>query len=338
MDRDEALRLLRGGREGIAEWNRRRLHGEKPADLSEADLRKRDLRGADLSEAPLRKSDLRGADLSEVNLSFAVLLDADLRAARLLAANLSDADLRGANLSDADLRGANLSDAVLAGAILHRASCYATLFVNVDLSEVEALDSVHHLGPSTIGVDTIHRSRGTIPEEFLQGCGVPQRWIERLPSLMRMLQPIQFYSCFISYSSKNQPFAERLRADLRQKGVPCWFAPEDLKIGERIRVGIDEAIRVHDKLLLILSKYSVASDWVEKEVETAMEQERRQKRTVLFPVRLDDAVMKSETGWAADIKRSRNIGDFRKWKDDDAYAKAFKRLLRDLQTERPEAK
>jgi hypothetical protein len=77
----------------------------------------------------------------------------------------------------------------------------------------------------------------------------------------------------------------------------------------------------------------VESQWVEKEVETAMEQERRQKRTVLFPVRLDDAVMKADVGWAADIKRSRNIGVFRKWKDHDSYTRAFERLLRDLKAE-----
>jgi hypothetical protein len=117
---------------------------------------------------------------------------------------------------------------------------------------------------------------------------------------------------------------------LQCKGVRCWYAPEDLKWGEKIRIGIDQSIRVHDKLLLVLSKHSVQSEWVEKEVETAMEQERRQKRTVLFPIRLDDAVMKIEDGWPADIKRSRNIGDFRRWKDHDTYRKSFDRLLRDL--------
>jgi hypothetical protein len=86
-------------------------------------------------------------------------------------------------------------------------------------------------------------------------------------------------------------------------------------------------------LLLVLSKNSVASDWVEKEVETAMEKERQQKRVVLFPIRLDDAVMKIETGWPVDIRRSRNIGNFKKWKSHDSYQEAFERLLRDLKAE-----
>ena len=146
-------------------------------------------------------------------------------------------------------------------------------------------------------------------------------------------QPLQFYSCFISYSSKDEEFAHRLYADLWNQGVSCWFAPEHMKIGDRIRTRIDEVIRLHEKLLLVLSENSMDSDWVEKEVETAFEKERETKSTVLFPVRLDDAVMGSKTGWAADIKRSRHIAEFRHWKDHDAYRNAFERLIRDLKVE-----
>ena len=60
------------------------------------------------------------------------------------------------------------------------------------------------------------------------------------------------------------------------KGVRCWFAPEDLPWGEKIRPGIDQAIRKHEKLLLVLSAQSVISDWVEQEVETAFERERNE--------------------------------------------------------------
>jgi TIR domain len=85
--------------------------------------------------------------------------------------------------------------------------------------------------------------------------------------------------------------------------------------------------------LLALSANSISSDWVEKEVETAFEKERENKSTLLFPVRLDDAIVESKTGWAADIKRTRQVGAFRRWKDHDGYRKAFERLLRDLKIE-----
>ncbi len=154
-----------------------------------------------------------------------------------------------------------------------------------------------------------------------------------MKALVAAMNPIQFYSCFISYSSKDQDFAERLRTDLISNGVRCWFAAEDLKIGDRLRHSFDEAIRLHDKVMVILSENSIGSPWVEKEVETAFEKERQQCRTVLFPIRLDNTVMETQQAWAADIRRTRHVGDFRRWKDHASYKKVLERLLRDLQSE-----
>ena len=123
-----------------------------------------------------------------------------------------------------------------------------------------------------------------------------------------------------------------MHADLQNKGVRCWFAPEDLKIGDRLRPRIDETIRLYNKLLLVLSKTSVASQWVEQEVETALAREHQQKTTILFPVKIDNTVMTQETGWPALIRNTRNIGDFRRWKTHGVYQQAFDRLLRDLTT------
>ena len=146
-------------------------------------------------------------------------------------------------------------------------------------------------------------------------------------------KPFDYYSCFISYSSKDEAFTKRLYADLQSNNVRCWFAPEDLKWGEQILTGIDEAIHFHDKLLLILSSYSVASGWVEHEVKTALAKEQKEKRVVLFPIRVDKAVFESPLLWATEIRHERNIGDFTGWKNHDVYEKAFARLLRDLKAE-----
>lgn len=131
----------------------------------------------------------------------------------------------------------------------------------------------------------------------------------------------------------NEAFVKLLYSDLQTEHVRCWFAPEDLKIGEPFRPKIDEAIRSHDKLLLVLSESSVASKWVETEVESAFEREHKEKRTVLFPIRLDDAVMETDEAWAANIRRTRHFGDFSEWKNHDSYQKVFARLLRDLKAE-----
>jgi len=227
------------------------------------------------------------------------------------------------DLSEADLSGARLSGAYLTGAFF-----YQTIVGNVDLSQARGLDQVQHRGPSTIGIDTICRSKGEIPESFLRDAGAPDTFITFARSLVG--KAIEFYSCFISYSSKDQGFAERLHADLQAQHLRVWFAPEDLKTGDRFQERIEESTRLYDKVMIVLSEASVQSRWVEREVNAASEREERENRTVLFPIRIDEAVMNAPQPWAADIRRSRHIGDFRGWKDHDSYQKAFQRLLRDL--------
>src|SRR5262249_8382486 len=137
----------------------------------------------------------------------------------------------------------------------------------------------------------------------------------------------------ISYSSKDQDFADRLYADLQNRGVRCWFAPHDMPIGAKIIDALGEAIRLRDKVLLILSKDAIASDWVEGEVTRALDEERTRKQVVLFPVRIDDAVMQTSEGWARLLRGQRHIGDFTDWKQHDNYRKSFERLMRDLRVE-----
>lgn len=316
------------------------------ADLSEADLYRANLTSADLSKAYLHRANfneanLGGANLSGANLSKAYLNRANLSKAHLSKAYLSRADFREADLSgtafnqadlsEANLTKADLSGADLSGADLSGAQVGGTTFGAVDLSVAKGLDTVVHRGPSEIGIHTLYLSGGKIPEVFLRGCGVPDSFIAYVASLTG--QAIQFYSCFISYSHKDEAFATRLHNDLQAKGVRCWFAPEDMKIGDKIRPRIDESIRIHDKLLLVLSEHSVTSQWVEQEVETALEREREQEGVVLFPVRLDNTVMEMKGGWPGLIKNTRHIGNFCEWKEHDAYQKGFDRLLRDLKAE-----
>ncbi|HEV7425673.1 MAG TPA: toll/interleukin-1 receptor domain-containing protein [Thermoanaerobaculia bacterium] len=162
---------------------------------------------------------------------------------------------------------------------------------------------------------------------------MPEEFIQYAASLVG--KAIEYYSCFLSYSSKDDEFARRLYNDLQGKNIRTWFAPEELKIGDRFRSRIDESIRIHDKLVIILSANSVNSDWVETEVETALERERKEGKEVLFPIAIDDESFTAQQSWAADIRRKRHIGDFRKWKSHDDYTAAFDRLVRDLKKSQP---
>jgi uncharacterized protein YjbI with pentapeptide repeats len=319
--------------EGVELWNRWRK--DNPAlrpVLAGINLSGKHLANVDFSWANLERINLSGADLFGANFSNATLTSAALFKANLIGANFSGADFSEAQLMEANLDSAHLKGTIFRGANLSRAkltSAYLnkTIFANTNLSNVIGLSDCVHIGPSNIDINTIEIS-GHLPEDFLIGCGLPEHFVVYVRSLFNT--PIEFFSCFISYSSKDQEFAERIHADLQAKGVRVWFAPEDMRIGGTLRRTIDDSIRIYDKVLLILSEASVTSKWVEKEVETAMESEEEQKRTVLFPVRLDDTVMEIKEGWPADILRTRHIGDFRRWKSHDEYQQAFARLLADL--------
>ena len=279
MAKSEHLDILNQGVDVWNQWRRENKH-IRP-DLTDANLR-----GRQLSEA-----DFHGAFLDRADFAEAILVRTYFRAASLQGASFCSATLAENVFDDTDLEDTDFSRALIGW----------EMFGRVDLSKVKGLETIVHGGPSTIGIEAIRRSGGNIPGEFLRGCGVPDNFIEYMGSLVG--KAWEYYSCFISYSSKDQDFAERLHADLQAKGVRCWFAAEDMKIGDRIRRSIDEAIRIHDKLLIILSEHSIDSDWVETEVETALEKETQKKSTALFPVRLDDTVMKTSQPWAGKIRR-----------------------------------
>jgi uncharacterized protein YjbI with pentapeptide repeats len=311
------------------------------ANLGFAHLQRSNLREATLIGAILDKAELEGATLQKANLTAAFCVRANCKWADLSGANLHFANFAHAILREADLRsgilsGVNLAGADLRGAKLYNATIANAIFGDNDLTTANDLEGSSNLGPYTVGIDTIYRSKGEIPESFLRGCGVPDDFITFAKSLVT--SPIQFYSCFISYSTKDQDFADRLYADLQNKGVRCWFAPHDVQGGKKLHEQIDEAIRLHDKLLLILSLHSMESEWVKTEISKARKREVRDQRRVLFPIRLapfetlrDWECFDADTGKdSAREIREYFIPDFSNWKDHDSYQEAFQRLISDL--------
>lgn len=324
MANPEHLEILKQGVEAWNEWRSEHLH--VLPDLRDANLIGTDLRGANLSDASLV-----GADFSAAILINANLFNADLSGAGLMDANLMGASLGGANLFDADLSGADFTNAELFG----------TTFADNDLSEVKGLETVRHLTPSTIGVDTLYNSAGKIPAAFLRGCGIPDDFITFIPSHFGVQQAIQFYSCFISYSTQDEEFARRLYSRMRDEKLRVWFAPEEMKGGQMLHEQIERAIQLHDRLLLVLSEDSMRSEWVITEIQSALETGIKEDRRKLFPIAIVEFDrIKAWKCFDADsgkdlAKKVREyfIPDFSNWKDQDAFEKAFERLLHDLRAE-----
>jgi uncharacterized protein YjbI with pentapeptide repeats len=298
------------------------------ANLKRANLEKANLQGANATGSNLREANLTGANLSQANISRANLADAQLVRVNLNGADLSGADLRGANLKKANLIGANLTNANLDGADLSDATIGATLFGNVDLSNVKGLETLVHLGPSTVGIDTIYKSRGSVPVVFLKNAGVPDHLIDYIELFVDRNE--KYYSCFISCSSRDQEFAENLQSYLKTHGVRCWLATEKMKRRDRKHKIINSAVNIHDKVIMILSENSVERDWTENEIETILLKENKEDKAVLFSLAIDDAIKFTEKPWAIKMRRAHRIHDFSMWEDSNEFEEAFSQLLDEL--------
>ncbi|HUE73461.1 MAG TPA: toll/interleukin-1 receptor domain-containing protein [Pirellulaceae bacterium] len=366
MAQAEHVHILKSGSEAILNWRGQHFGTTLDAtgaslgsiDLSDAPLSRADFSGADLESANLKGADLfgailvnaklRGAALNKARLSSAVLTGADFTQAHFVMSDLtkviareavftdatfSHSDLGEADFTRASFQGAEFFRSIfretnLSNASVQRAILNNVLFFDVDLREVRHLDSVEHRGPSEIGVSTLYRSLGQIPHVFLRGCGVPESLITYLHSLTR--KALEFYSCFISYTQADDSISERLYNDLQAASVRCWRWREDAKWGRTLMGEVDHAIRLYDKLVVILSEQSLQSEPVIREIERALQKESRDKKEVLFPIRVDDAIFSWQHGLQPDVVR-KVMGDFRDWTDPAKYKASLKRLIECLQ-------
>jgi uncharacterized protein YjbI with pentapeptide repeats len=336
-------------RKGVNEWNSWRhdscdwpdLSGADlvGADLTAADLIGADLRGADLTGATLRNAllgmgKLRNATLDRADLTGADLTGADLRTGKLRSANLARADFRGADLTGVDVEGADFSFVWLGN----------TTFVNCNLGSARNLAlCVHHM-PSHLDYETLRRSAGRLPSEFLRGCGLadweisvadlygPDLSPSRVDAIVKRIAerhiagPVCFPHVFISYNWGDSRFVGKLENRLIASGWRVRRGVHDSVSGPVARQ-IAAAIDYQESVVVVLSKKSTLSDWSGDEMELAGTSNTRPTRDVLCPISLDDS-------WAASVIPSwerlaltRNILDFSGWTDDEQFDLAFHELV-----------
>ena len=235
MANEEQVAILE---QGVAVWNHWRTKNPGvQIDLTYLDFPRTDLRYVDLSYADLSETGFMGANLGGADFE---------------GANLTYVDFENANLTLAKLNRANFHRTFLSQADFSHAELSVTIFVDVDLSTVKGLEAVQHRAPSSIGIDTIYKSKGQIPEIFLRGCGVPDIFIEYMHALTD--KPFDFHHCYIGYSPEDEAFATRLHDTLQGKGVRCWTMEKNAKLGVPVTRSIEHGIRITDKLLVCCSK------------------------------------------------------------------------------------
>ena len=314
-----------------------------------------DLRDATLINVSLQGANLVRADLAGVDLRSSYLQKADLQAADLSRANLREANLQSANLRGANLREADLRDAKLHFVMFYRSDLQATILANavlghttlsnVDLSDTVGLDQVQHSFPSTVGMDTLTRSRGRIPDVFLKGCGLsdvdiacaklhdPDLTQDQITDIgyriieLRGRDPIQISPVFISYQHNDRDFVVALHDRLDGQGIRVWRDEHKLTAGP-MEKQLERGMRLHPTVILVLSQHSVESDWVEWEATKARELEKKLGKPVLCPVALDDAWHKCD--WPGPLRNQIKkyfVLPFDDWGDSTAFDRQFEKLV-----------
>ncbi|ELQ6127167.1 toll/interleukin-1 receptor domain-containing protein [Cronobacter sakazakii] len=127
-------------------------------------------------------------------------------------------------------------------------------------------------------------------------------------------------SVFLSHNSKDKPFVRKLAESLRSEGHVVWIDEAEINIGdsliEKIREGLDKV----DYVAAILSKNSVESAWVQRELDISSNREIAEKRVILLPLMLQHVDLPG-------FLMGKRYGDFT---SEEAYDHSLQELLKVL--------
>jgi hypothetical protein len=123
---------------------------------------------------------------------------------------------------------------------------------------------------------------------------------------------------FLSHSSKDKGFVRRFAADLVAHGVKVWLDEQRILVGDSIPEKIAQGLAESDFFLIVISRNSVESAWVKKELSSALVHEIERRKVTVMPIRLDDAQV-------PDSIIDKAYADFR-----GSYEYGFRKLLESI--------
>ncbi|MGH8560085.1 MAG: toll/interleukin-1 receptor domain-containing protein [Methylococcales bacterium] len=333
------ISILKEG--GVREWNIwRENHPDEIPDLVEADLKGMNLERINFSGCNLSRADLSDSNLHLANLG--AYYDFK-RSGRLHYWHSSW-------LEETSLTNTNLTQAVLIAycdkTIFSKAICNYTRFVDIELLQnaigLEDIIVTAQNSMCSIGIDTVLKSKGILPDAFLKKCGY-------LPPTQKSLYDLEynlsenkkmvkkrsnFHSAFISCVEEDSSFAEKLQKSFQDLKIGNWFYRVHLLGGQRAQDQIDVGIQEKDRMIIIISKNMFEDNEyrffkrgsVRKEILRAKEKEdllRKQNQKtyrVIFPIMPDDAFIESkndeimflrDNAWAVGFEKKSKTGTFK---------------------------
>lgn len=311
------------------------------ADLRNANLAGINLDGATLSEANLSGADLTNANLDRTNLDRANFSGADLTGASFNGANLSRTNLSEATLNEADFYEAVLNDVITGDANFHNCIIGYTVFQNCAMDAALGLDSVRHDAPSTIGLDTLLRSRGALPESFILGSGIPVAVVGIQDSVSDA--PVTTLEVHISCANGDIEFARQLEDNLRDQGVRTWVFAEGFRgnplVDRRASSGEEEIerwVRHYDRLIVVCTAAGLDSETVRNDITAAQESENTNDRWTMFLVDADGTMASGRSRAARLLKEDHRVFDLAgQSAGSEEYQAALAELIENLREEQP---
>ena len=94
---------------------------------------------------------------------------------------------------------------------------------------------------------------------------------------------------FLSHSSHDKPFMRQLAGDLTSNGVDVWLDEQRIRVGDSIPEKIAQGLAESDYFLIGVSRNSVESAWVKKELNNALVEEVGRRKVQILPLKLDES-------------------------------------------------
>jgi len=94
-------------------------------------------------------------------------------------------------------------------------------------------------------------------------------------------------SIFMSHSSKDKFFVRNLAERFQEYGIKVWLDEAEINIGDSLIEKIGEAIENTDYVGVVLSHNSINSEWVQRELQIALQKEIKGKKVVVLPILIE---------------------------------------------------
>jgi hypothetical protein len=98
-------------------------------------------------------------------------------------------------------------------------------------------------------------------------------------------------SVFISYTQHDKERARRIAHALAGHAISVWLDQDEILPGDALRPKIEEAIRSSEYFLVLLSRSSLNSKWVTRELEVALQHNADAARRRIIPVRVENVAI-----------------------------------------------